>query len=122
MRFPSLPKLVAAAIAAAVLVPATATAAPALDRVFDLPSTPHQLALGPDGNVWVTMDGLTDNIARVRPDGTVDSFTSPAIVSPVGIVAGPDGQLWVTESNSVAHFSPSDPSSARRVDIVGLAA
>jgi virginiamycin B lyase len=115
-------KLALAALAAAALVPATAAAAPAVNGVFDLPATPHQLALGPDGNVWITLDGLTNNIARVRPDGTVDSFTSAAIVSPIGIVAGPDGQLWVTESNAVAHFSPSDPATARRVDIVGLTA
>ena len=112
-------KLAVAALAAAALLPAIAAAAPAVDRVFDLPSAPHQLALGPDGNIWITLDGLADNIARVRPDGTVDRFTSAAIVSPIGIVAGPDGQLWVTESGAVAHFSPSDPSAARRVDITG---
>lgn len=114
-------KLTLATLAAALLLPATALAAPAVDRVFDLPNPPRQVALGPDGNVWVTMDGLTDNIARVRPDGTVDRFTSAQIANPIGIVAGPDGQLWVTETGAVAHFSPSDPSAARRVDIPGLA-
>ncbi len=127
MRPTRLPKfftaaLAAAALAAAVLAPATAVAAPAVNGVFDLPDVPHHLALGPDGNVWITMDGLTDNIARVKPDGTVDRYTSAAIVSPIGIVAGPDGQLWVTETNAVAHFSPSDPTAARRVDIAGLTA
>ncbi|HEV7775036.1 MAG TPA: hypothetical protein VGO48_17285 [Conexibacter sp.] len=120
MRTTHLPKLFTAALTAAVLASATASAAPVVDRVFDLPNVPRHLALGPDGNVWIAMEGLTDNIARIRPDGTVDRFTSAAIVSPIGIVAGPDGQLWVTESNAVAHFSPSDPSAARRVDIVGL--
>lgn len=126
MRTTRLPKLytaaLTAALTAAVLVPGTAAAAPAVNGVFNLPDTPHHLALGPDGNVWITMDGLTDNIARVRPDGTVDRFTSAAIVSPIGIVGGPDGQLWVTENNAVVHFSPSDPSAARRVDITGLTA
>jgi virginiamycin B lyase len=118
-----LPKLLAIALAAAALAPAVAAAAaPTVDGVFDLPNVPHHLALGPDGNVWIAVDGLTDNIARVRPDGTVDRFTSAAIVSPIGIVAGPDGQLWVTENGAVAHFSPSDPSAARRVDIPGLVA
>jgi len=121
MRPTCLPKLFTAALTATVLASATASAAPVVDRVFNLPERPHQLALGPDGNVWITLDGLTDNIARVRPDGTVDRFTSAAIVSPIGIVAGPDGQLWVTEGSAVAHFSPTDPSGARRVDIVGLA-
>jgi len=113
-------KLTLAALAAAAVLPATAVAAPAVDGVFNLPERPHQLALGPDGNIWITLDGLTDNIARVRPDGTVDSFTSAAISSPNGIVAGPDGQLWVTEPNAVAHFSPSDPTAAARVDVAGL--
>ncbi|HKG02773.1 MAG TPA: hypothetical protein VKB03_06300 [Conexibacter sp.] len=121
MRTTYIPKLFTAALTAAVLASATASAAPVVDSVFDLPDRPHQLALGPDGNVWITMEGLTDNIARVRPDGTVDRFTSAAIVSPIGIVAGPDGQLWVTESGAVAHFSPSDPTAARRFDIAGLA-
>lgn len=121
MRTTHLPKLFTAALTAAVLASATASAAPVVNGVFDLPSTPRHLALGPDGNVWIAMDGLADNIARVRPDGTVDRFTSAAISNPVGIVAGPDGQLWVTETNAVAHFSPSDPSAARRVDIAGLA-
>jgi streptogramin lyase len=120
-----LPKLytaaLTAALAAAVIAPTAASAAPAVDRVFNLPDRPHQLALGPDGNVWITMEGPTDNIARVRPDGTIDRFTSAAIVSPVGIVAGPDGQMWVTEGNAIAHFSPADPSAARRVDVAGLA-
>ncbi|HEU4702117.1 MAG TPA: hypothetical protein VFS37_06500 [Conexibacter sp.] len=115
-------KLVLAALAAAALLPTTAAAAPAVDRAFDLPSTPRQLALGPDGNIWITLAGATDNIARVRPDGTVDRFTSAEIVNPVGIVAGPDGELWVSQSGSVAHFPPSDPTRARRVDITGLAA
>ncbi|HEX7291100.1 MAG TPA: hypothetical protein VF250_08250 [Conexibacter sp.] len=113
--------LVLAVLAAAVL-PGAAGAAPAVNGVFNLPARPKQLALGPDGNVWITLEGTSGNIARVRPDGTVDSFTSAAIVSPIGIVAGPDGQLWVTESGAVAHFSPSDPSAARRVDVAGLAA
>jgi virginiamycin B lyase len=125
MRTTRLPKLytaaLSAALTAALLVPAAAGAAPAVDGVFDLPSTPHRLALGPDGNVWVTMDGATDNIARIAPEGRVDTFTSADISSPFGIVAGPDGQLWVTMSNSVAHFSPSDPTAARRVTVTGLA-
>ena len=120
MRTSHLPKLFTAALTATVLASATASATPVVNGVFDLPNVPRHLALGPDGNVWVAMDGLTDNIARVRPDGTVDRFTSAAISAQVGIVAGPDGQTWVTESNAVAHFSPSDPSAATRVDIAGL--
>ncbi|HKG39779.1 MAG TPA: hypothetical protein VKB25_12375 [Conexibacter sp.] len=123
MRTSQLPKLFTAALTAAVLVSvsASAVAAPVVDGVSNLPSTPHRLALGPDGNVWVTMDGATENIARVTPDGRVTPFTSANISSPFGIVAGPDGQMWVTMNGSVAHFDPSDPTAARRVLVAGLA-
>lgn len=120
MRTTHLPKLFTAALTASVLASATASAAPAVDRPIDLPSTPHRLALGPDGNVWITMDGAADNIARVTPDGRVTPFTSANISGPFGIVSGPDGQLWVTMNGSVAHFSPSDPTTARRVTVAGL--
>lgn len=113
-------KLALVALAAAVLLPATAAAAPAVDRVFDLPGRPKQLALGPDGNVWITLEGSADSLARVRPDGTVDSFSAAAIINPIGIVAGPDGQLWVTETAAVAHFLPSNPRAASGVAIGGL--
>lgn len=120
MRTTHLPKLFTAALTATVLASATASAAPVVERPIDLPNTPHRLALGPDGNVWITMDGAIDNIARVTPDGRVTPFTSANISSPFGIVAGPDGQLWVTMNGSVAHFSPSDPTTARRVAVAGL--
>jgi streptogramin lyase len=121
MRPTSLMKLAAAALCAAALLPAVAGAAPAVDGVFALPSTPRQLALGPDGNVWITMDGAanTDTIARIRPDGTVTTFASPNIEDPIGIVAAGE-ELWVTEPDAVAHFLPSDVPGARRVNIIGL--
>jgi len=101
--------LALAALAAAALPTATATAAPTVDGVFNLPGTPHHLTLGPDGNVWIALDGVTDDVAEVRPDGTVTAFQTTDITSPNGIVAGPDGNLWVTQSGGVVRFSPSDP-------------
>ena len=97
------------ALAVAALAPAVAGAAPAVSGVFDLGGTPHHLALGPDGNVWVALDGVTYDVARVRPDGTVTGYQTADITSPNGIVAGPDGNMWVTQSGGVVRFPTSDP-------------
>jgi len=102
-------KLALAALAATALLPATAGAAPAVDGVFDLGGSPRHLTLGPDGNVWVALDGVTYDVARVSPDGRVTGFQTGDMNGPNGIVAGPDGNLWVTQSGGVVRFSPSDP-------------
>jgi streptogramin lyase len=120
MRSTSMLKLVLAALAVVALAPAGAAAAPAVDRAFDLSGRPKHLALGPDGNIWITLEGSTDDVAQVTPDGTVTGFDSIAITNPIGIVAGPDGQLWVTQFGGVAHFSPSDPRAARLVPIADI--
>jgi virginiamycin B lyase len=109
MRPISLLKLLTAALAAAALLPAVAGAAPAVNGVFDLGGQPRHLTLGPDGNVWVALDGVTYDVAQVRPDGTVTGFQTTDITSPNGIAAGPDGNLWVTQSGGVVRFSPADP-------------
>lgn len=70
---------------------------------------PHHLALGPDGNVWVALDGVTYDVVRVRPDGTVTGYQTTDITSPNGIVAGPDGNMWVTQNGGVVRFPTSDP-------------
>lgn len=101
--------LAATALAAAALLPATAAAAPAVNGVFDLGGSPRHLALGPDGNVWVALDGVTYDVARVSPDGRVTGFQTTDMNGPNGIVAGPDGNLWVTQSGGVVRFSPNDP-------------
>jgi streptogramin lyase len=109
MRPISLLKLMAAALAAAALLPAVAGAAPAVNGVFDLSGQPRHLTLSPDGNVWVALDGVTYDVAQVRPDGTVTGFQTADITSPNGIAAGPDGNLWVTQSGGVVRFSAADP-------------
>src|SRR5262249_8309294 len=102
----------AAALAACALAPAVAGAAPAVSGTFDLRGEPRYLTLGPDGNVWVALDGVTFDVAKVAPDGTVTGSQTSAITSPHGIVAAPDGNLWVTQNGGVARFSPADPDRA----------
>lgn len=101
-----------AVVAGLTLVAAgSAQAAPSVDGVFNLPETPSQNppALGPDGNIWVTLDSAAPDFAKVAPDGTVTPYTSAAVDNPKGIVAGPDGNMWITGLNYVGRFSPADP-------------
>ena len=58
-------------------------------------SGPTRLAVGSDGNVWVTMFDA-GAIDRFLPDGTRKRFLLPAGTKPNDIAAGPDGALWYT--------------------------
>jgi virginiamycin B lyase len=72
--------------------------ADAFDLKVDLPegSGPSRLALGPDGNLWVTMYDASA-IDRVAPSGARTRFPLPPGRGPNDIVEGPDGALWFTE-------------------------
>lgn len=110
---------VVACLAAA--VPATAAGAPAVSGEFDLGgNAPRHLALGPDNAIWVALDGTTDDLARIAPDGTVTRLNPANVTSPVGIAAGPDGNLWVTQAGGVARFSPADPDGAQAFAIAAI--
>jgi streptogramin lyase len=121
MRTSNLPKLFTAALTATVLASATASAAPVVDRPIDLGGEPHHLALGPDGNIWVALDGVTSDVVRVTPDGRVTGFQTSAMNGANGIVAGPDGNLWVTQNGGVARFSPNDPTRAVAFPVADIA-
>jgi streptogramin lyase len=60
-------------------------------------SQPNFIALGPDGNMWVTEFGA-QSIARVTPAGVVTEV-SIGESSAQGITAGPDGNLWFADAN-----------------------
>jgi streptogramin lyase len=79
----------------------TATLGPAGSiREFAVPtsaSTPLDIALGPDGNLWFTEEA-GDKIGRITPTGSITEFPLPTRFSFVtGIVSGADGNLWFTE-------------------------
>lgn len=70
-------------------------------------STPQHAAVGPDGNLWITGFGnsedaanTTNQIIRLTPDGQQTSFLLPPGRGPADIAAGPDGALWFPESIS----------------------
>ena len=98
--------------AALLAAPSTALAVPKVDGEFPVSATPGHLALGPDGNIWVTLSGAGNKLARVTPAGAVTEYNPANITGlPVGIVAGPDGKMWVTETGKVASFTTTDPNS-----------
>ncbi len=92
----------------ALLAGGRAQAAPVVDGTFDLSGNPERIALGPDGNLWVTVAGPTE-VARITPAGAVTEFDVPTLEGAVGIGAGPDGKVWVTFSTKVGRFDPADP-------------
>lgn len=112
-----------AALAAALAPSGPAHAAPAVGGEFALPGdgTPKYLTLGPDGNVWVPIQGASngDDIARVAPDGTVVGFNVPNLQDATGIAS--DGTyLWVTRAAAVSRFLPSNPAGAENFAAAGV--
>jgi streptogramin lyase len=109
------------AVAVFLVVASTAVAAPTPtinefgDGVITNNAAATGIALGPDGNLYVTEFGTAGNrMARVAPDGTVTELPQfpTATAGAQNVALGPDGRMYVTEANvgKIAVFSPSDPS------------
>ena len=65
---------------------------------------PLGMAVGPDGNVWVTDPG-GNTITRMTPKGDFRQFALPRRnAQPVGITAGKDGHLWFTEGGRIGNI------------------
>lgn len=67
----------------------------------DSAATPVGMALGSDGNMWITDPG-TDSVWRIRqlkikPHVQFTRFKLSAGAQPLNITNGPDGALWFTE-------------------------
>ena len=110
-------RLAAAAILAfalAGLVPAGATAAPALDGTFTPTGTPTQITRGPDGNVWFVLNGSSANkeFGRIAPDGTITEYDTPTNAPVAGIGSGPStpggpsDSIWLTQEQKVVRWNP----------------
>jgi streptogramin lyase len=108
-RLVALLAIVLASTAVAVL-PASAAAAPAVTGTFSVPGveTNNKIVAGPEGDIWVTLGGATDNVARVTPAGEVKEFEL-GLEATSGITVGPEGKIWVTANEAVADFTPADP-------------
>src|SRR6185503_20161511 len=62
-------------------------------------SQPIEITLGPDGNLWYTIQN-SSRIGRITPGGDSTTFRTPEFSTPSDIVAGPDGNLWFTEGST----------------------
>jgi streptogramin lyase len=58
-------------------------------------SNPAGIAVGPDGNIWVTEHGA-DRLAKITASGIISEYNNALIDAgePGPITSGPDGELW----------------------------
>lgn len=98
------------ALTTAAALATVAAAAPAVSGTFPVPGveTNDKIVAGPEGDIWVTLAGAGENVARVTPAGEVKEFEL-GLNGASGITVGPEGKIWVTENEGVADFSPSNP-------------
>jgi streptogramin lyase len=109
-------------LGAVLLGPPASDAKPRLAGTFDLTGTPEDIARGPDGNMWVTLSGGGNSLAKIEPGGGVTEYDPAAIGTPEGITTGQDGNLWVTQANEVVSVPPADPNSADDFSINSIGA
>jgi virginiamycin B lyase len=71
-----------------------------------LPVQPGAITVGPDGNLWYTIDAPAHcpELGRMTPSGSVTMFTIPAQATDVA--AGPDGNIWFTTASGVGDINP----------------
>ena len=77
--------------------------------------------LGPDGNVWFTLDTTAAGpagIGKITPTGTVTIFNTPVSPGqgshPCGLAVGPDNRIWYVDRNAdwIGAFATSATSAA----------
>jgi streptogramin lyase len=109
-------------VAGLLALPTAAAAEPAVTGEFPLSETPRGIAAGPDGNIYVLLNGQAagKQVARITPAGDVTEIASPALKDAGGLVAGPDGNMWATLGNGVAKFAPAHPADAEKFPIVAI--
>ena len=100
------------ALAALAALAAPAAAVPTVSGEFDVPGlgSNGKLVQGPDGNMWATLGGPVNDVARITPEGAVTEYDLDAgIMGTSGIAVGPDLSLWVTYTNGLAKFNNAAP-------------
>jgi sugar lactone lactonase YvrE len=78
-------------------------------------SSPKDLVLGPDGNVYVASSG-TNSVIRYTPSGqllgTFVAAGSGGLSGPYGLAFGPDGNLYVDSTGTIAVYEYSGSTGA----------
>src|SRR5262249_51154861 len=72
-------------------------------------STPAEMTIGPDGNLWFT-ESAANKIGRITRMGVLTEFPVPTASSGLAQIAtGPDGNLWFTENSAskIGQITPS---------------
>lgn len=93
-----------AIVGASVFALSSSPAAAAEPTWFDLPvadSFPQGITAGPDGATWVA-SRFADQIVRVTPEGSQETFGLRFGVDPYSIASGSGGALWFTEHNGAS--------------------
>ena len=103
------------------LLVAPAVAAPTVSGEFDVPGlgSNNKLVQGPDGNIWLTLDGNNRDVAKITPAGAVEEFDLGAVTSK-GITADAQGRLWIARNGGVVSFLPGDPVGTKDVTDIAL--
>jgi YD repeat-containing protein len=86
----------------ALLAPSAQAAGAQAIRSFPIPtedSQPIEIALGPDGNMWLTEQNAS-KVGQVTPRGRIREIRLPTFGFPNDITAGPDGNIWVAEGSN----------------------
>ncbi|NUU24853.1 MAG: hypothetical protein HOV68_25610 [Streptomycetaceae bacterium] len=90
------------------------------DPVADAVQSPDDVAVGPDGNLYVT-NALKKSVVRMAPDGsartTVAADVTDGVTGPNGIAFASDGRLFVSD----LAFDPAHPGGLWQVDPRGVA-
>ena len=112
---------VATAIAALAAPLAAAYAAPRPGGTAKLSGQPQRITKGPDGNIWTTLSGSSEDneLARIKPNGKVKEFDLPGVTNPTGIGSG-RVNLWLTQATGVVKVPIGAPSDAETTSIPGL--
>ncbi len=101
--------------AAALGLTTAASADPTITE-FPLPdgTTPQDIVLGPDGNLWFAEQGAS-KVGRVIPSDPpqIDHFPISGLTSPQNIAVGPDGYVYVNGTvngaGGIGKILPSNP-------------